>query len=159
MAGKLKIAQGPSRPVIKTVAEALETTKAHLNPSGVAALMQGAAGMIQSGMDNGAIDKVAGKAMVQALEKTSKVLNRPSPQVVVSVAGGCVTGVMSDLPGLRATLFDFDNRVAELANNEFAGEPNSGKAAEQADHEFHEATQDMTDALVAAADKKGRVKR
>jgi hypothetical protein len=49
--------------------------------------------------------------------------------------------------------------VEELADGEFRGEPNSGKAADKADREFHEATKGMADALAATAHTKGRVKR
>jgi hypothetical protein len=77
-------------------------------------------------------------------------------RVVVSVAGGVVTGVMSGVPGLRAEVFDFDDRVSELADGEFRDEPNSGKAADKADREFHDATNGMADALAAAAGKEGK---
>jgi hypothetical protein len=73
--------------------------------------------------------------------------------IVVSVAGGAVTAVMCDREA-TARVFGFDRRVQELANGEFRDEPNSGKAADKADREFHDATKGMADALAAAAERK-----
>lgn len=134
-----------------TIEEVLYATEAHL---------KALRGMRQKGRLDPDLDDVIEGLGISADKLRLALMDArrfAAPQrIVVSVADGRVKGVMSSVPGMRAELFDFDGRIAELSDGEFAGEPNSGRAAERADREFAEATKGMADALVATAGRKGR---
>ena len=88
--------------------------------------------------------------LVLADMKAASLVSGKSAHVVIAVADGELTGVMSDAPGLRATLFDFDKRIQALADGEMAGAPSTAKAAKQVDKDFAEATAGMADVPVTS---------
>lgn len=59
---------------IKDLAREGHAKAAHPDPASLARLLDGLSGMVASGIDKGAINKTAGKAMILLARKTSKKL-------------------------------------------------------------------------------------
>ena len=89
---------------------------------------------------------------------SGKSKGKATIKIVVAVSDGQVTAVMSDEPGIKVELFNFDKQVEQLANSEFSDEPSTAKAADQVDRNFAKMTAGMTDLLsVAGNNRKGQV--
>ena len=151
MAKQAKVGRSPSSPIVGTIQEVLEATQVHLKTLRIHASHHAAKPDPAALRDVIEGLGISADKLRLALEQSQNASPAASPaRIVIALADGRITGVMSAMPGLTAEVFDFDKRVRKLVDGKFAVEPNSGKAAEQVDRDFAEATAGMADVLAAA---------
>ena len=147
MAKQAKVGRSPSSPLVGTIQEVLAATQIHLksllhyaakpDPDALRDVIEG-------------LGISADKLRLVLEQSRADRLSASPSRIVIALADGRITGVMSAMPGIKAEIFDFDKRVRKLVDGKFRDEPNSGKAAEQVDMDFAAATAEMADVLAAA---------